>query len=167
MLSLDESFWRRKGLIFCEGVEDGMMGRDSVHDSSMTWGVSERLKVKAPVSATGLSACGCDEAERERLCRRPDVEDACLEEAMVVVGWRCYEGRMSGVNSGRGEGGTALSLRQHAPRSANPTKVRWIRSVQARPDGDDRPCQAPGERAGGADPGCASLESSTALQSGE
>lgn len=64
-----------------------------------------RLKEKLPISGTGLRALLCDEAERERLCRRPDVEGTCLEVAMVRVGRsRCYRSRMSGVNKNWGGG---------------------------------------------------------------
>lgn len=50
----------------------------------MTLGVSVRLKVKRPLSATGLSEVkGCDEAERDLLCRRAVVEGACLALAMA------------------------------------------------------------------------------------
>ena len=61
--SLDDSF-RRYGLILsgCEDVEADMCRGISFQDSSMVvLGVSDRLNVKAPPSATGLSGLANDE----------------------------------------------------------------------------------------------------------
>lgn len=51
----------------------------------MTLGVSERLNVKRPWSATGLSGLVKDEAELPRLCRRAWLEER--EVAIVVTTW--------------------------------------------------------------------------------
>jgi hypothetical protein len=64
LLSLDDSF-RKYGLILsgCEEVTAGMCrGSAVVQDSSMVvLGVSDRLNVKAPESATGLSGLARDD----------------------------------------------------------------------------------------------------------
>ena len=51
----------------------------------MTLGVSERLNVKRPWSATGLRGLVKDEAELPRLCRRAWLEER--EVAIVVTTW--------------------------------------------------------------------------------
>src|SRR5690242_3006027 len=87
--SLDPSL-RRYGLILrgFEAADADMWRGIAAQDSSMVvLGVSERLKVKAPPSATGLSGLASDdEAEWPRLCRRAWPECACaLALTMVVV----------------------------------------------------------------------------------
>jgi hypothetical protein len=84
--SLEDNF-RRYGLIlsWCGGA--GCMGRcASVHVSSMTLGVSERLKVYVPeLRRPGLSVPVTLEAELLLLCKRPWLAGACDGRSLAMA----------------------------------------------------------------------------------